>query len=141
MRFPSKPSFRIHPSNLLLFITLLAAFSINGCGQDYNSNSGDKPVGAESFTAAECGSSDAESGFCAARLIYQRDCFSCHPGWADLEGEAAWVSAGLVVPGDIDNSKAINRLINYGSDMPLYGSALSESDYKTLKDWINSIEN
>jgi hypothetical protein len=46
--------------------------------------------------------------------------------------------AGLVVPGDINNSPAINRLINYGSDMPLYGSALSEQDYQT-SDRLGSI--
>lgn len=139
MKYRSKPLSHSDKSKLLLLITFV--FTLIGCGQDFNTNSGDKPVTTDSQTVSECGSSDSETGFCAARLIYQTNCFSCHPGWAEYETQTAWADAGLVIPGDINNSPAINRLINYGSDMPLNGSALSEQDYQTLIDWVQSITN
>lgn len=118
---------------IALFLPALTLISPS-CGQDFNSNSGDRPV-----TSEVC-KPGSNSLFCQSLAIYQADCFSCHSEWAEFSDEQAWVDSGLVVPGDIGGSKAINRLINYGSDMPLGGSALSAEEYKTLTDWVQQID-
>ena len=137
MKYQSRPRFQLRKSKHLYAATLILA--VTACGQNFNSNSGDKPVG--SSNTQSCDASSPQTGFCGAQLIYQSNSFSCHPTWSTLASESAWIDAGLVVPGDIDASPAINRLINYGSNMPLNGSALSEDDYKLLKDWVNSLKN
>lgn len=124
------------PSSL---VVLCAGILVFACGQDYNSNSGDKPVEVKQSAAGIC-ESEAGARFCAARLIYQKNCFSCHPSWAELADEQSWIAAGLVKPGSIDSSPAINRLINYGSNMPLNGSALSATDYESLTTWVELLQ-
>ncbi len=126
-------------SKQLLYYQLFIAFlTLTACGQDYNSNTADRPV--PSVDLGE-GVSDSDAGarFCAARSIYQENCFSCHPGWADLETDQQWVDKGLVVPGNTQDSLVINRLINSGSTMPLGGSALPDAQYQMLLDWVEQL--
>ena len=138
MMFKSQPLYLTRANDQRLFAILVTGFIFllsSSCGQDFNSNSGDKPV----ELTASCGDGRVgNTAFCQAMTIYQQQCFSCHPTWADYKDEKAWIDSGLLVPGDIDQSKATNRLINYGSNMPLGGSALSAQDYQALKDWVNS---
>lgn len=124
---------KAQPTLLAYLLPLSLAWALAGCGQDFNSHSGDSPV---SQLSADVCESEAGARFCAARAIFEANCFSCHPSWADLDSDERWQGSGLVVPGDTGQSRAINRLINAGSNMPLGGDALSADDYAVLLDWV-----
>ncbi len=124
------------PKSILNGMVLMVAL-VWGCGQDYNSNSGDERFG-KTGTQLDC-SSEASARFCASVAILKQQCFSCHSDWAQYTNDAGFVRAGLVVPKDTKGSKVISRLINAGSDMPRGGSALPATDYEALQNWVNQM--
>ena len=91
-------------------------------------------------------SSSAE--FISAKAILKNNCTSCHSGAGsasgspmDLGTEQQFALSGLVVAGNPDQSKLIQRLRNFTGtsaltrDMPR-GSSLSDSDYQSLRRWV-----
>ena len=114
--------------------TLIAFFglliSAPGCGQNYNSQSGDSFRGSTSSCTG-----DAALRFCAARSILINKCVSCH-SWASYSTEEQWLQSSRVIAGNIEASTVITRLTNHGSNMPLGGGALSSGDYEALKSWV-----
>lgn len=121
----------------LKLLILLTCFFWFGCGQDFNSNSGDAAIGGDSGLTCV---TQAEIRFCNAyEVIRNNYCFQCHSSWADYKTESEWVSAGLVVAGSTSSSKVINRLSNSGSNMPLGYGALSSADYNTLLEWVRGM--
>lgn len=115
----------------------LFLISFIGC-QDYNSNT---------FDDQRYGPTDLVGGtqFIQAYPIIQKRCISCHSNyhssWGAYKNQQDWVTAGLVIPGDKDNSSFINRIINYGanySDMPQGQSQLPASEYNKLVDWVEN---
>ena len=88
--------------------------------------------------------------FNSAKTILNNRCNSCHtaggPNGATsfaLATEKEFINNGLVVPGDIANSKIIYRLKNYTIDNGLRnmppGTALTAQEYTTLVNWVNGI--
>jgi hypothetical protein len=86
-----------------------------------------------------------------AKTIISTNCTSCHSAGKEAAAfpltfatENEFVSAGLVVPGDIDGSKLVYRMTRYGgangrlSNMPPSGS-LDQASYDALKTWISMI--
>lgn len=111
-----------------------------GC-QDYNSNTFDK----DSFGDLELTGAPAQlTQFKAAYPILHDKCMNCHQHsqWAGYTDAQDWVTnENLVTPGattDSGDSMVIRRIINFGateSTMPVGGSALSNSEFETLKTW------
>lgn len=124
------------------WILLSSLFILIGC-QDFNSNSSDQ--------ARFSGFANTDKG--RAMAVLNDKCVSCHTStihnsWTDSDhvsesnNNAPWIREGLItVSGQpFLNSKLINRLINYGSDMPQGGSELSGEDLRLLCVWINPAE-
>jgi hypothetical protein len=101
---------------------------LSGCGQSYNSNTFDESVISNSNQAY---------------TVIKNQCTNCHSGyhsgWASYSTDQDWVNAGLVVSGNASSSLFMNRIKNEGGNMPLNGPALTDTDYQTLKDWINNM--
>jgi hypothetical protein len=120
------------------FLILLILLFPQNCGQDYNSNSGDELLGGGGAALGSCESaSDARR--CAAITVIQKRCLSCHAEWNAYSTDAQWVASGKVVSGNATGSVVVSRTINAGSDMPLGGSALPQTEYQSLLDWINQM--
>jgi uncharacterized membrane protein len=120
----------------LIFLTLLFLFSC----QDNNSNSGDRgKYGPVEFD-------EADPNFSKAYYIVQDRCVNCHSGyhnsWAEYKSNAAWISSGLIIQNDSQNSSFLNRIINsaqVGANMPLNGTALPDAEYDHLVQWIEGM--
>lgn len=84
--------------------------------------------------------------FQAAKEVLSRNCTSCHATGTStnlsMANEQDFVTAGLVVAGDVNLSKLINRIQNYAGsatsarNMPPSGR-ISDKDFKILVDWVN----
>ncbi len=124
---------------LFFLVSLLAVVIIWGCGQDFNSNSGDEYLGGGKKPAGDC-SSEADARRCAAVAVLQARCFSCH-AWSGYKTDADWVNADTirVKPGLPMESELIKQLINEGGTMPQGGSALPENEYQAIYQWIEQM--
>ncbi len=108
--------------------------------QDWNSNSSD----AEKYGPVALTGSD---GFKKAYPILMDRCANCHTSsihnpWAGYKNEQDWIDNDLIIANDSANSELIGRIINTGntdSDMPQGGSALPDSEYTLLTEWIDNI--
>lgn len=114
---------------LLIFISV-------SC-QDYNSNTFDRDQYAE---IELIGGAQFEASY----KILQTRCMSCHEhaSWSKYTNQQNWVDQGLVIPNDPDNSRLINRIINYGgasSDMPIVGGPLPSAEFDALKAWVQAL--
>lgn len=125
----------VGPILFSFLLLLVAAGLVAGCGQDWNSNSGDGTLG---DLIIDC-SNPANDQLCAAATVLQSKCFSCHSNWAAFDSSQDYVDAGMVVPGNTSASPIINRLVNSGSNMPPTGGALPASEYNALVAWVNGI--
>ncbi|MCO4794132.1 MAG: cytochrome c [Bacteriovoracaceae bacterium] len=119
---------------------IILFFLISSCGQDFNSNTFDKErygnTGIDTSTPAGL-------RFSKAYNVVQTNCSSCHTGYHNIYSgyttSQAWVDAGLVVAGDFTGSFIIQKLKNYGGNMPGGASQLSESEINYLSDWISNL--
>lgn len=117
---------------LLIFLT--------GCGQSFNSSSGDS-----AFTATNGIDTTTPAGqrLDAAYTVLKNECMSCHTGyhnsWNNYKTDLAWQSAGLVVSGDPAGSQVYFRLKNVGGDMPQLNPQISEIERQTIEDWISQL--
>lgn len=117
----------------------LALFLI-GCGQDFNSNSFDREkygtTGIDTSTPAGLRLSKAYN-------VMATNCTSCHTGYhniyASYTTNQQWIDAGLVVAGDFNGSFLIQKLQNFGGNMPQGGSQLGESEITNLQEWIDNL--
>jgi hypothetical protein len=116
-----------------IFLILIALY---GCGQDYNSNTFD----ASKF---EDSSIDNTTPFGQSYTILSSRCASCHTGYhnnyANYKTPASWISSGLVVAGNPAGSLVVSKLQNVGGTMPLGESAISNTEYQTIRNWISSL--
>jgi hypothetical protein len=93
------------------------------------------------------------SKFALAAEVINNRCINCHSGyhnfWKSYKTEDNWVNEpsprfGSVIPGDPDGSAIIYRLSKWGTssedNMPEAAPSLTEKEYLSLVDWINSIE-
>ncbi len=119
---------------LTLTFTMLV---LSGCGQDYNSNSGD---GGQYSPIEGIDSSTADGArLLAAYRVAQTKCFQCHQ-WSSYKTSAAWVSAGLVVAGNSDGSEMWTILKNNGGNMPPDPIAqLTQEELDAVKTWIDNM--
>ncbi len=115
----------------------LIFFSLIGCGQTFNSQTGDKFSG--NILVDDSSPDGARTN--KAFAILDRSCTNCHTSyhanWRSLQTDAAWVANGLVVKGQADISPVITKLKNVGGNMPPSAPAISEADYQALLDWID----
>lgn len=116
---------------LSLLIILLASI---GC-QDYNANTFDRDrYGVIELTGTSC--------FKAAYPVIQQYCMNCHrhSQWSEYVNEQDWVTnESLVVPGDVDGSQLVFRIVNYGgtsSDMPQGAASLPPAEYEKIRTWV-----
>ncbi len=113
-----------------------------GCGQDYNSNSGDDVY--QESGPGPGGGSPEEQAFAAAFAVIKAQCIGCHSNyhasWNKMTTEADWKSSSYVVPGNSTGSNIISILINNGGNMPKDGKALSAEDYAKLTSWIDGMK-
>ena len=117
---------------LTLLLVLLA-----GCGQDYNSNSGDFAQ----YAPIEGIDSSTPDGtrLLAAYKVFQAKCFQCHT-WSAYKTSADWVSAGLASKGNSSASQVYTRLKNNGSNMPPDPIAeLTAAELLSVETWINQM--
>ncbi len=117
----------------LTFLLILLA----GCGQDYNSNTGDFAQ----YSPIEGIDSSTPDGtrLLAAYKIFQAKCFSCH-SWSEYKSSAQWVSAGLVSKGNTSASQVWTSLKNNNGTMPKDPIAeLTSTELATVEAWINGI--
>ncbi len=116
---------------------VLSLILLFGCGQDFNSSSGDFALSADNGIDT---STAAGQRLSAAYNVIKNNCISCHSGyhnsWASYKTDAAWISKGLAVRGDTTSSQVYDRLKNVGGDMPLAAPQISDSDRQILEDWI-----
>ncbi len=88
--------------------------------------------------------------FATVKTILNNKCASCHtaggPNGATsfaLATEKEFINNGLVVPGDIANSKVIYRLKNYPIDNGLRnmppGTPLTAQEYSALVNWVSGL--
>ena len=109
-----------------------------GCGQDYNSNSGDfgqyAPIeGIDSSTADG-------ARLLASYKVFQAKCFQCHNSWANYKSSAQWEASGLVQKGNSSASQVYTRLKNNGGNMPPDPIAeLTATELLSVETWINQI--
>jgi hypothetical protein len=112
---------------------LLLSQLIISCGQDYNSNSFDKEIYSDPSIDT---STPAGLRFSKAYNVLSDNCVACHTGYHDtyasLVTSEQWTALGLISNGDFANSLIIQKLINYGGDMPKNGSELSETEIQEL---------
>lgn len=125
---------------ILVFRTLMMSsvlILMTSC-QDFNSSSFDKlrysPI-----------STSGTPEFQAAYKILANRCINCHSGrhgaWGDYKKEEDWLSSGLVLANDPDNSELIRRIYNSNSpeaNMPPSGQ-IPSSEYLAIRTWIESI--
>lgn len=67
-----------------------------------------------------------------AKAIFDSKCNACHA----FANSTDMVNLGLIVPGDLANSKIYQRLIN--DTMPQGGPALDAASKQVVFDWISS---
>ena len=131
--------FPLRKSNSLVLLLILFLLSC----ETKNSNSFDDVLYGD-------GGQMIDTELSAAFAILKRDCMSCHnrhSEWANYTTSEDWVNAGLIFPGEPENSFLLHRIINTpvseasGSiqNMPQGGSALDPDDYQALRDWISNI--
>ncbi len=92
-----------------------------------------------------------EERFTLAKNVINANCLGCHQSGGtaghasfDLDNEIDFIREGFVSPGEIDRSKIIYRILNYGGDrsnMPLNSGPLSNNDYGILLDWVSQMQN
>ena len=79
--------------------------------------------------------------FPSVQKIMQNNCASCHDYGNYNQND--WINSGLIVPGNITNSRLLQKLKNSGiagpQNMPEGASPLSGGDISTIKTWIQSI--
>lgn len=141
------------------YILLILVFALVSC-QDTNSNSLDElAFGQPELDLGGGGGSGGGSGgggatpYQLAINVVNTKCTSCHTSyhssWTAYTTEQDWIDAvsngsDLVVPGDPDNSKLIDRLKIYGitgpKNMPQDPDpALTATEYGYLDDWIRNL--
>jgi mono/diheme cytochrome c family protein len=79
------------------------------------------------------------------RDILERRCVSCHTygerdpaGWGSALDVSRMIDAGIVVPGDPDNSRLYNR-VAVRADMPFNGARLSGAEVQIMRAWIANL--
>jgi hypothetical protein len=124
---------------------LLFLFFFVGC-QDYNSNSADESRFSEaplpSAPSVNDPSYQSYLKLVKSYNIIKTRCFQCHSQWQNLNSNQKWTDSGFVIKNNPENSSIINRLKNFDppGDMPSgANSALPNSEYTTLTDWIESM--
>ncbi len=120
---------------MIRMAALVLAFWLPGCGQDYNSNSGD----AQKIQHESDDTITGSSTTVAALKVLRKLCFSCHTSWSAYKTDQDWIEQGYVELGNAKGSTLVQMLINDGGNMPQGGSALSDSDYNAILDWINGM--
>lgn len=116
------------------------AFLLSACGQDYNSNTGDKRYGNSVIPAAGACDGDSGARYCAAQAVITKRCFGCHADWEKFDTEAKWRDdSGRVEAGNTSHSSLYKRLLNSGGDMPQGGPALPSGEYAVISDWITKM--
>tara|TARA_R110000868_G_scaffold117600_15_gene312500 strand:+ start:7489 stop:7857 length:369 start_codon:yes stop_codon:yes gene_type:complete len=119
---------------------ILLSLLFVGCGQSFNSNSGDA-----AFTATNGIDTSTAAGqrLDAAYTVLKNECMSCHTGyhnsWNTYKTDLAWQSAGLVNAGNPASSSVYFRLKNVGGDMPQLNPQISETERQILDDWISQL--
>lgn len=117
---------------------LFVAFIITGCGQAYNSNSGDEGQYAP-ISGIDSSTPDG-ARLLAAYKVFQGKCFGCHSAWQGYKSSAQWVEAHEVVAGDLSSSPVYTRLKNVGGDMPRDPIAqLTAEELATVETWISQM--
>ncbi|NOT79719.1 MAG: hypothetical protein HOP07_12065 [Bacteriovoracaceae bacterium] len=117
-----------------LIISLFLCLAFVSCGQDYNSNYGDKGR----YTPIEGIDSSTPAG---ARMlgvyrVMQDKCFQCHQ-WSNYKTAEQWEAAGIVSRGSLSGSICHTRLKNNGSDMPPDPIAqLTAEELTAVEEWI-----
>lgn len=120
------------PSSFILLILLL----VTSC-QDFNSNTFDE-FRFQSFPDTPRGN--------AMNLVVSK-CASCHTGyhsaWSTKEytdADTRWVSDGLVTGvGVYSDTLLVQRLFNFGGNMPQGGSSFTLEELLILQTWIDAI--
>lgn len=130
---------KLYRKAIFWFIGIL----VFGCGQDYNSNSGDDVY--QEAEGPDPGNGDpGAKAFSDAFAVLQAQCITCHTNyhsaWSKFTTEAAWKSAGYVKPGNSAGSSIIAILINNGGNMPKDGKALTTEDLGKLTSWIDGMQ-
>lgn len=94
--------------------------------------------------------------FAQAKSVFDSRCLNCHANGGSLSwgvdrnsDENEWLSrtpAGLIVPGDMDASKIVNRLIHYpgnsaNSNMPLNlnSQTFDRAEFQAVANWVFSL--
>tara|TARA_R110000868_G_scaffold209490_5_gene459318 strand:+ start:1077 stop:1445 length:369 start_codon:yes stop_codon:yes gene_type:complete len=119
---------------------IFLAILVSGCGQSFNSNTGD-----QAFTATNGIDTSTAAGqrLDAAFTVLKNECMSCHTGyhnsWNSYKTDLAWQSAGLVTSGVPTSSQVYTRLKNVGGDMPQLNPQISETERQILEDWITQL--
>jgi hypothetical protein len=79
------------------------------------------------------------------RDILERRCISCHTygerdpiGWGSALDLSRMVSSDIVVPGDPDKSRLMNR-VAVRADMPFNGARLASEEVQVLRSWIANL--
>ncbi len=79
------------------------------------------------------------------RDILERRCSACHTygerdpiGWGSVLDLSRMISSDIIVPGDPDKSRIINR-VAIRSDMPYNGQRLPGGDVQVLRAWIANL--
>ena len=88
--------------------------------------------------------SDREMPPGVVQILAQR-CSQCHTygerdpaGWGSVLDLSRLISSDIVVPGDPDGSRLINR-VAVRADMPLNGARLSSAEVQVLRAWIANL--
>ena len=121
-------------------LEISAIFLLVSCYQQSNSNTADQSIGVEI---------DASEGarFQQAFQVLNAECIQCHTSrhqdWGRLIRESDWVSDGLVVAGDSNNSWIVKRIhscgnTDEGAQMPI-GDLLTKEECDAITNWINNI--
>lgn len=135
---------------LVAVIGMALAVSGSSCKRAYHQV---KSLNQQSLSSSQGSLSTTEldllDKFERAQAVLQAQCILCHNNQGDtghpfeLPNNNAFIQAGLIVPGQPDQSILIRRLKNYPletteiKNMPM-GSNITESDYQILVDWIKS---
>ncbi len=121
------------------YLFLLVLTFIMSC-QDYNSSTSDRfkygPLVLEN-----------NPQFQAAYPVIKSRCINCHTSnihdvWASYTTSAQYISAGLIVPNNTDDSLFIRYIQNSNlspATMPLNAGPLPNDEYQILLDWINGL--
>lgn len=111
---------------------------LSGCGQDYNSNSGD--LGQYAPVEGIDSSTPDGTRLLAAYKVFQSKCFQCHQVWSGYKTSTQWVSAGKVTVGNPSASVVWTILKNNGGNMPPDPIAqLTAEELAFVEEWINGI--